>query len=131
MFFDWSLWDGGEYDSERGYEIIDEFLGEYAQQMLDYERAPKAINPFRFADIQRTQRTLEKLFGDNGKVSCKLEPHRGVGTVYVEATEMVFPDPKVLLAVVNLANNMEVYPLTNGRCRMALSFYGLSEQIGG
>ena len=57
------------------------------------------------------------------------EPFKSMGSITMESDKFIVKYPEMLRLACRLADNMEVYPLTNGRIRMAFSFHGLTKTI--
>ena len=130
-------------DEEAGFDT--EFMtDEEIEQMLDSlivtvgeaaaidDSKTSIINPLKVQQVLCTYKVLKYLTkGINGaKVSYELyEPYRSMGSVGVTGKDLLFRKPEWFIKVVELANNFEVYPKTNGTIQMNFTFYGLTKPI--
>ena len=125
-------------DFETGFEREDDltraldFLTKTIQKAQEREQDVPAVTvPAKYAQMEFAYKAMKFLTqGTSEKVSYELnEPFRGVGSVIVKGKELSFSSSKWFTRVAEFANNMEVYPMTNGKVCMALTFYGLTKDM--
>lgn len=89
-------------------------------------------NVQRIRDVAVVTDMMYRLdMGDKVKISNSLpDISNGFAEVVVEggSLEIFFTD--IFQRAIKMANNFEVYPLENGRVRMAFGFYGLKTKVG-
>lgn len=102
------------------------FLGsipEPAVKMLNlpvYQRMLKAC-----AGLQR----LLAPINDSGEINLKVDRQFNFGSVSAELDDLEIHTPEQFAKVILLADNFEVYPLTNGRIRLALGFSSVLKPV--
>lgn len=52
-------------------------------------------------------------------------PFVSMGYITLEADDLIFTEMKELAEVISRCDNLEIYPLTNGKIRMTLGYHGL------
>lgn len=110
--------------------------GETLEKNLDYltelirkdEGRVAALNVERMQQLQLAYDIFKKIvIGEDVSVSYQTnKPFPSMGSISVEADLLALSDPELFHVVAKLANNMEVYPLTDGKVRMTFTFHGLT-----
>lgn len=115
---------GGSVEDDEVFEWFDAFvdwlkeLPVHETNMLNFRRVREMNNAYRFI--------VESLnaAGCDAKVSCGYgEFGDNIGYIEVEGDSIDFANLDYFSCAASLANNTEVYPLVNGKVRMALTFY--------
>lgn len=126
------------------YDEFDRESEEEIEEMLDaaIEYIGEAITPragaVNILNVQRAQHVdlcaaVLKRFVVGNDIEFECEMNKPVtSSAYISLTGKKFSldDTRWIARVGSLANNMEIYPLTDGRVRMTFMFYGLTEEIG-
>ena len=87
------------------------------------------INPERVYHVLYVHKLLQYLTkGLRGvKVTYEVcKPYRGMGSVSVVGRKIPFKDHDLFMRAVELADNFEVYPKTNGTVQMNFTFHRLT-----
>lgn len=114
------------YDFDSDLDFVDEDelcedTGYHTRvQVVDFNRLAEMLG------VVRMLRTLLDNSISDGQVKMEIEPESGYGTIQIETDELVFYNPKEFTKIIRSASNFEVYPLTNGKIRVAFMFYDLS-----
>lgn len=90
------------------------------------------VNPDRIQQVLYTYKVAKLLTkGVKGaKVSYKLyEPYKSMGVVSVSGKNLIFKKSNWFIKAVELADNFEVYPKTDGTVQMNFTFHGLTKTI--
>ena len=114
-----------DFESE-DFSEIDAFI-EFLRKLP--RREVQIINPARIAQFRFAGAMARKVLreaGCNAKVVCRQSKHMpSIGVIDVEGNSIDILDIEGFSRVGEFANNVEVYPLTNGKVRMSYSFYRL------
>lgn len=90
------------------------------------------LNEERMTQMRKAFDALLHLFDEGGydaEISYKKgELVQSNGDFIIEGKRFNLDDMKKLSYILDAADNMDVYPLTNGGIRMTFGFYGLIEQ---
>ena len=92
------------------------------------EETVKMINPVRYELLMKTAANLTELLRKtmtNGEVNVALDPTLLLGSVSTELSELSLDDPLAFADIVCQADNVEIYPLTNGNLRLDITFQGV------
>ena len=110
---------------------LDELIDTIGQWIMEDEDRPKILNPFRLAQIRFTHTVLEKMAkGTDMKVSTTLhEPFNSMGSICIEGDFLDFGDCKWLGRAIELASNVEIFPIRDGKIRLVLTFHGLTKPL--
>ena len=109
------------------------------EELLEaFRKAPRAaahvLNLWRYLDMVRAFRALDALAGEEGGwLHVRFAPDTGYGTLLLETEELIWHRENCsaeVCAALFLADNLELYPLTNGRIRLSLMFYRLLLPVG-
>ena len=102
------------------------------RKLFEDDAKPAAVVVPRLKQMEFAYAVMKYLTKDipGCKLSYKLyEPFKNVGSISVEAEELYFIQREWFARAAEFANNMEIYPLTNGRVRLSLGFIGISKPI--
>ena len=94
-------------------------------EMIETEETKTAIiNPRRFAQMRLCYELIQKMMqGSEAEVNYRLhEPFKSMGSITLEADNLIIQHPEVLRMMCALCSNAECYPLTNGKIRMVFAF---------
>jgi len=116
-------------DVEQMLDSIVTTVGEVAK--ID-DNKTSIINPIKIQQVLYTYKVLKYLASGNKGVKVKYElhkPYRSMGSVTVTGKNITFRKPEWFMKAVELANNFEVYPKTNGTVEMNFTFHGLTKPL--
>lgn len=121
-----------EFESEEDLErAFDDLVASIAEEIHLEETGTAVVNPIRLYQIKFVHAAMNYLTrGTGAKVTCALhKPFRSMGSVSVEANRLDIRDSGWFNKAAALANNMEIYPLTNGKFRLTFTFHGLTKTV--
>lgn len=100
-------------------------IGKIAEQE---DSRTQIINLPRMKQMEFVHDALEILVkGQDVAISTKInEPFKSMGSVSVEGRSVSFYKPEWFNRVAQYADNVDIYPLTNGKIRMTFTFHGLT-----
>lgn len=103
-------------------------LGEILQKQ---DNQDMLINLPRVKMVQGVYEIVKDIFAGTGaKVTCELhKPYKSMGSISIEAPQIMFEEPRVFKKLTELASNTEVYPLTKNAIRMTFTFHGLTKPL--
>ena len=113
-------------------EMLDSIVLAAAEQAAAEDSKPSIINPHRIQRVLYTYKVLKYLTKDVGgtKVSYELhEPYKSMGSVSIAGKNLVFRKPEWFMKAVELADNFEAYPKTDGTVQIDFTFHGLTVPI--
>ena len=110
---------------------LDELIDYIGQWILEDEQHPSTLQPIRLQMMNFSYRVLKHIAKENGMtVSYELhKPFQSMGSICLESEDLVFLQCKQLARAISFADNVDVFPLTNGRIRFVLTFHGLTKKI--
>ena len=110
---------------------LDELIDLIGQWILEDEQQPSALQPIRLQMMNFSYRILKHIAEENGMtVSYELhKPFQSMGSICLEGEDLVFLQCKQLSRAISFADNVDVFPLTNGRIRFVLTFHGLTKKV--
>lgn len=110
---------------------LDEQIDFIGQWILEDEQQPSTLEPLRLQMMNFSYSILKHIAEENGMtVSYELhKPFQSMGSICLEAEDLVFLHCKQLSRAISFADNVDVFPLTNGRIRFVLTFHGLTKKI--
>lgn len=110
---------------------LDELIDFIGQWILEDEQQPSTLEPLRLQMMNFSYRVLKHIAKANGMtVSYELhKPFQSMGSICLESEDLVFLQCKQLARAISFADNVDVFPLTNGRIRFVLTFHGLTKKI--
>lgn len=112
----------------------EQILDAVSALLLAVERQPAVLNVSRYRQMAFAHAVLQKLARDAGDMTLtyKLhQPFKFMGSVSLEGESLEFCNSPLFSRAAGLADNIEIYPLVNGRVRMTFTFHGLTTPIGG
>lgn len=114
-------------------EEMDALIDAIGEWIIQDEMRPGLLNPIRLQQMRFSHSVLKKMVQEDGiSISCECgEPYRSMGSITLEGPMLEFADCKWFSRAVEFASNVDVYPLTNGKVRMVLTFHGLVRPITG
>lgn len=110
----------------------EQFLDALAALILADERRTAVLNFAKYVKIEAAHAILQALTRDMEDVKLTYElhqPFRSMGYISLEGESPEFDNPLLFARAVGLADNIEFYPLVNGRVRIDLAFNGLTKPI--
>lgn len=118
-----------QYEENRNE--LDELIDCIGQWILEDEQQPSALQPIRLQMMNFSYSILKRIADENGMtVSHELhKPFQSMGSICLEGEDLVFLHCKQLARAISFADNVDVFPLTNGRIRFVLTFHGLTKKI--
>ena len=85
------------------------------------------LNPDGMKKFYAVYNTVKSTVGKGAKVTYGInDPFVGHGAIRIEGKKISFKNTKLLMEAAKLASNFEVYPLANGKVRMAFAFSKLT-----
>lgn len=110
---------------------LDELIDCIGQWILEDEQQPRTLQPIRLQMMIFSYRILKRIAEENGMtVSYELhKPFQSMGSICLEGEDLVFLQCKQLSRAISFADNVDVFPLTNGRIRFVLTFHGLTKKV--
>lgn len=118
-----------EHMNEDERRAFEESLTDYMHE-IEVEEADvfRVLNPARLEQMQLSYALLKYMAGRTGaQVSYKLcEPFRSMGSITMEGENLTFWDAKYFNRIMQVADNMEVYPLKKNRVRLSFTFYHMT-----
>lgn len=110
---------------------LDELIDCISQWILEDEQQPSTLQPLRFQMMKFSYSILKRIAEENGMtVSYELhKPFQRMGSICLEGEDLVFLQCKQLARAISFADNVDVFPLTNGRIRLVLTFHGLTKKV--
>ncbi len=118
-----------QYEENRNE--LDELIDFIGQWILEDEQQLSTLEPLRLQMMNFSYRVLKHIADENGMtVSYELhKPFQSMGSICLESEDLVFLQCKQLARAISFADNVDVFPLTNGRIRFVLTFHGLTKKI--
>ena len=112
-------------------QMLDSLVTTVSNDIAVDDSKTSIINPFKIQQVLYTYKVLKYLVkGTKAKVTYVLhEPYRSMGSVQVVGKDLMFRKPEWFMKAVELANNFEVYPKTDGTVQMNFTFHGLTKPI--
>ena len=110
---------------------LDELIDCIGQWILEDEQQPSTLQPLRLQMMNFSYRILKRIAEENGMtVSYELhKPFQSMGSICLEGKDLVFLHCKQLSRAISFADNVDAFPLTNGRIRFILTFHGLTKKV--
>lgn len=116
---------------EEVWEMLDNTVVTVGEAIAVDENKSAVLNPIKIQQMQFAYGVLKYLTKDaNASVSYKLnEPYRSMGSISIEGANLRFTNAEWFARAAEFASNTEIYPLSNGKVRMTLTFHGLVRPI--
>lgn len=110
---------------------LDELIDCIGQLILEDKQQPSTLQPIRLQMMNFSYSVLKRIAEENGMtVSYELhKPFQSMGSIRLEGEDLVFLQCKQLARAISFADNIDVFPLTNGRIRLVLTFHGLTKKF--
>lgn len=110
---------------------LDELIECIGQWILEDEQQPSTLQPIRLQMMNFSYSILKHIAEENGMtVSYELhKPFQSMGCICLEGEDLVFLQCKQLSRAISFANNVDAFPLTNGKIRLVLTFHGLTKKV--
>lgn len=110
---------------------LDELIDCIGQWILEDEQQPSTLQPLRLQMMNFSYSVLKRIAVENGMtVSYELhKPFQSMGSICLEGEDLVFLQCKQLSRAISFADNVDVFPLTNGKIRFVLTFHGLTKKV--
>lgn len=121
-----------EFNSdEEVWDMLDGIVVTVGEAIVADESKPAVLNPIKIKQMQFAYGVLKYLTKDSdAKVTYVLnEPFRSMGSIFVEGTDISITNAEWFARAAEFASNTEIYPLTNGKVRMAITFHGLVRPV--
>ena len=92
----------------------------------------KMLNPSRYKLMLRTAAQLTDLLRktvSDGELEIDVDPTLNLGSITVELDSLSVDEPLAFADVIYKADNFEIYPLTNGKIRLDVTFQSVLKTI--
>lgn len=112
--------------------MLDSIVTTVGDAVADNDRKTSFVNVYKIQQVLYVYKVMKYLTkGQSGvKISYELyKPFNSMGYVSVIGKKIVFRKPEWFMKAVELSNNFEVYPKTNGTVQMNFTFHGLTTPI--
>ena len=113
-------------------QMLDSIVASVGDVASDDNSRTSVVNVYKMRQMLYVYKVMKYLAkGQKGvKVDCKLHtPYNSMGYVSVVGKKLAFRKPEWFMKAVELSNNFEVYPKTNGTVQMNFTFHGLTTPI--
>lgn len=113
-------------------EYEDAAVEEMWESLFAEDAKPAAVNIQRLKQMEFAYAVAKYLSKDipGSRVTYKMYiPFKSMGSISIEAGELVFMRTEWFARAAEFASNTEVYPLANGRVRLTLTFWGIAKPI--
>lgn len=119
------------HSDEEVWEMIDNVVVTIGEAAMVDEAKPSILNPIKIQQMQFAYGVLKYLTKEtDAKLTYLLnEPFKSMGSISIEGKSLSFTNSEWFARAAEFASNTEVYPLTNGKVRMTLTFHGLVRPI--
>jgi len=117
-----------QWDETQAFAAVDA-LCEY---LREHQPRAQVLNLERYSEMCLAKTLLEEVLAKAGysvKLSVQYIPMLQHAALSAELDDFEVSDPLLFAAVLQLADNFEVYPLLNGRVRIAFSFNRMMKSI--
>ena len=115
---------------ENNFETVLEGLMGFMKSMPKDQ--VKMLNPSRYKLMLRTAAQLTDLLRktvSDGELEIDVDPTFNLGSITVELDLLSVDEPLAFADVIYKADNFEVYPLTNGKIRLDVTFQSVLKTI--
>lgn len=119
------------HSDEEVWEMLDGVVATVGNAIAVDESKPAILDPYKIQQMQFAYSVLKYLTKNtDAKLSYILnQPFKSMGSISVEGTDLSFVNAEWFARAAEFASNMEVYPLTNGKVKLTLTFHGLVRPI--
>ena len=115
---------------ENNFETVLEGLMGFMRSMPKSQ--VKMLNPSRYKLMLRTAAQLTDLLRktvSDGELEINVDPTFNLGSITVELDSLSVDEPLAFTDVIYKADNFEIYPLTNGKIRLDVTFQSVLKTI--
>lgn len=102
------------------------FLGNLPQATV------KMLNVPKYRKMLECCAALKKMLEqthESGEINVSVDRQFNLGSVTAELDDLYVPEPERFSRLILMADNFEVYPLTNGRIRFSLAFQSVLKSV--
>lgn len=119
------------HSDDEVWAMLDNVVVTVGESIVADESKPAIIDPIKVQQMQFAYGVLKYLTKNtDAKLSYALhEPFKSMGSISVEGKNLAFTNAEWFSRAAEFASNTEVYPLTNGKVRMTLTFHGLVRPV--
>ena len=119
------------HSDEEVWAMLDNVVVAVGEAIAVDENKPAVLNPIKIQQMQFSYGVIKYLTQNTDtKLSYALnEPFKSMGSISVEGKCLSFTNSEWFARAAEFASNTEVYPLTNGKVRMTLTFHGLVRPV--
>lgn len=119
------------HSDDEVWAMLDNVVVTVGEAIVADESKPAIIDPIKVQQMQFAYGVLKYLTKNtDAKLSYALhEPFKSMGSISVEGKNLAFANAEWFSRAAEFASNTEVYPLTNGKVRMTLTFHGLVRPV--
>lgn len=111
-------------DPEWEFDRLVEYIRKLPRSQL------RIIDPIRYSEMEECYQAMRMIAKENdGKLTYEVSPECGFGSIQLESNDLVLYAKRGYSRSLMLADNLEVYPLENGKIRTALMFFGITKAI--
>lgn len=119
------------HSDEEVWAMLDSVVVTVGEAIAVDESKPAVLNPIKIQQMQFSYGVIKYLTQNtDAKMSYALnEPFKSMGSISVEGKNLAFTNSEWFARACEFASNTEVYPLTNGKVRLTLTFHGLVRPV--
>lgn len=119
------------HSDDEVWAMLDNVVVTVGEAIIADESKPAIIDPIKVQQMQFAYGVLKYLTKNtDAKLSYALhEPFKSMGSISVDGKNLAFTNAEWFSRAAEFASNTEVYPLTNGKVRMTLTFHGLVRPV--
>lgn len=119
------------HSDEEVWAMLDNVVVTVGEAIMEDENKPAVLNPIKIQQMQFSYGVIKYLTQNtDAKMSYALnEPFKSMGSISVEGKNLAFTNSEWFARACEFASNTEVYPLTNGKVRLTLTFHGLVRPV--
>ncbi len=117
---------GYEREAEDAIDLLVEMM-----KKTENGRA-KILNPVRYRQLHKAAERLAVILRettDDFELEITTDPFFNHGAISVELENLCVEDPVAFSQMICGADNFEIYPLTNGKIRLDITFHAVLETI--
>ena len=115
---------------ENNFETVLEGLMGFMRSMPKSQ--VKMLNPSRYKLMLRTAAQLTDLLRktvSDGEIEINVDTTFNLGSITVELDSLSVDEPRAFADIIYKADNFEIYPLTNGKIRLDVTFQSVLKTI--
>lgn len=116
-------------EAEKVEETLDALLDFFRENQKD---SVKIINPTNYYSLLKTAAELTDLLRKtmpDGELEISIDDFFNSGAITVEFDLLTIYEPDTFAKIIQHASNVEIYPLTNGRAKMDLTFQSVLKTL--